>query len=329
VRLQCYRGTGAPRYSLVPSVRPAWYLTLGGHLSKITRSKKQACASAQLAQAPSQTDKVREMTMLSTQAVKRITATLTTVGLTACGTPTIQSIRHNTIPTSPTASPDRKEEIREFNRIVLNRPSSGFTVSGRGTCGAIRILFGDGSSQEVRPADLATGVQVGHTYTGWGGPKKVTAETVSDCFGRTSTEVTVEPTFKAIGIGAAGVTTACNALAGVPPVRKGSRVTVGDASNGQAKINVGGFVERGIDGSPEVALGPPFRFPFPGLKAHSLVLRINDSSGSSQVEQGGEGKSFVARFTGPLELCINDDNLIDNRGAWGVKVEVDERGAEP
>lgn len=265
--------------------------------------------------------------MQTIQTAKRVVAVLLTTALAACNA--IQSIRHDTYAISETLTKDRKDELRERNRIVLNRPGSSFTISGRGTCGKIRVLFGDGTSQEVSPADLATGVHVGHIYTGWGGPKKVTAETVQDCIGRTSGEVTVEPTVKAVGIGASGVTTACNTLPGMPPVRQGSRVTVGDASEGRAKINMGGFVERGIDGSPEVALGPPFRFPFPGLKAHSLVLRINGSSGSSQVEQGGEGKSFVARHTGPLELCINDDNLIDNRGAWGVKVEVDERGAEP
>jgi len=268
--------------------------------------------------------------MHKVETVKRVLVVLSTAILTACNTPAIQSIRHNTAATSPTLSPDRNADIRESNRIVLNRPSSGFIVSGRGTCGRIRVLFGDGTSQEVSPADLAAGVGLGHTYTGWGGAKKVTAETVSDCLGRTSTEVTVQPTFRAVAIGAAGVTTACNALAGVPPVRQGSRVTVGDASNGQATISMGGFVPpRGIDGSPEVALGPPFTFPFPGFKAHSLVLRINSSSGNSQVEQGGVGKSFVARLTGPLELCINDDNLFDNTGVWGVTIEVDERGAEP
>jgi hypothetical protein len=267
--------------------------------------------------------------MQKKQTVMRIAAMLSTATLAACSTPAIHSIKHNTRALTPTLSPDRKEDVREFNRIVLNRPSSGFTVSGRGVCGKIRVLFGDGTSQEVGPADLATGVGVGHTYTGWGGPKKVTAETVSDCMGRTSTEVMVEPTFKAVGMGATGLTSACNVLAGVPPLRQGSRVTVGDASNGQAKMNMGGFVPpRGIDGSPEVALGPPFTFPFPGLKAHSLVLRINSSNGSSQIEQGGIGKSFVVRNTGPLELCINDDNIFDNTGAWGVTLEVDERGAE-
>lgn len=242
--------------------------------------------------------------MQKKQTVMRIAAMLSTATLAACSTPAIQSIKHNTRALTPTLSPDRKEDVREFNRIVLNRPSSGFTVLGRG-------------------------VGVGHTYTGWGGPKKVTAETVSDCLGRTSTEVVVEPTFKAVGMGATGLTSACNVLAGVPPLRQGSRVTVGDASNGQAKMGMGGFVPpRGIDGSPEVALGPPFTFPFPGLKAHSLVLRINSSNGSSQIEQGGIGKSFVVRNTGPLELCINDDNIFDNTGAWGVTLEVDERGAE-
>ena len=252
--------------------------------------------------------------MQTKQFVKLIASALTTVGLTACNTPSIQSIYHKN---------------SSINTFFLNRPGSSFIVLGRGTCGKIRVLFGDGTSQEVSPADFGTGVEVAHTYKGWGGPKKVTAETVLNCLGRTSTEVTVEPTFYSLGFGMERLASACNVLPSAPPVRKGSRVTVNDASGGQAKVNVGFLLRRGIDGSPEVALGPPFRFPFPGLKAHSLVLRISDRSGISQVEQGGEGKSFVARFTGPLEMCINDDDLTDNSGAWGVKIAVDERGAEP
>lgn len=268
--------------------------------------------------------------MRTTRGVTHITAVLAASAAAACTAPTIESIRHHTEATSTTLSPDRNNEIRERNRIVLDRDGTSFIISGRGTCGRIRVLFGDGTSQELGPAAVGAGVSVGHTYAGWGGPKKVTVETVADCVGRTSTEVTVEPTFKAVGINATVVRTACVALPGVPPIRQGTRVTVGDASNGQATIRMGGFVPpRGIDGSPEEALGPPFTFPFPGLKAHSLVLRIIDSRGGVQVEQGGEGRSFVARVTGPLEACINDDNLFDNQGAWGVKVDVDERGAEP
>lgn len=116
--------------------------------------------------------------MQTIQIAKRVAVVLFTAALTACNTPAIQSVRHNTAATSPTLTPDRNAEIRESNRIVLDRPGSSFTISGRGTCGKIRVLFGDGTSQEVSPANLATGVQVGHTYMGWGGPKKVTAETV-------------------------------------------------------------------------------------------------------------------------------------------------------
>ena len=84
------------------------------------------------------------------------------------------------------------------------------------------------------------------------------------------TEVTVEPTFKAVGVGSTGLTTACKVLAGVPPpLRQGSRVTVGDASNGQAKMSMGGVPPRGIDGSPEVALGPPF------LLHHCHQIRVH------------------------------------------------------
>jgi hypothetical protein len=76
----------------------------------------------------------------------------------------------------------------------------------------------------------------------------------------------------------------------------------------------------GIGGKPQSIAGS--RFPFPGLREFSLVLRIG-----TQVEQGGFNVSFVANQTAPLELCMNDDLLSDNSGAWGVFLTVDESTA--
>ena len=61
---------------------------------------------------------------------------------------------------SPTLTPDRRAEVLDRNRIVLNRPGASFTVSGRGTCGRIRVLLGDGTSVGLRMNDSRGSSQV-------------------------------------------------------------------------------------------------------------------------------------------------------------------------
>jgi hypothetical protein len=256
-------------------------------------------------------------------AVFRTSAFLICVGaMSACDAPAIQKVEHVTIPITNTSSPDAKESIREANKIVLGRAGTTFKVSGRGTCGKIRVRFGDTQSTEITAPDLAAGVSVPHTYSGWGGPKKVTAETVEDCIGTASTRVTVEPVSKSLAV-LMPVVSACSAVPNVPLVRAGSVVTARALNSPENLINFNAVIARGIDGSPEVALGPPFTFPFPGLKAHSLVWRVGQ-----QVEQGGNGKSFTVQRTGPLEMCVNDDVMGDNTGGWGIAISVDETNAE-
>jgi hypothetical protein len=53
-----------------------------------------------------------------------------------------------------------------------------------------------------------------------------------------------------------------------------------------------------------------------------MVLRVG-----TQVEQGGTNVMITTNQVGALEVCVNDDNLADNSGAWGVHVEVDESAA--
>jgi hypothetical protein len=250
------------------------------------------------------------------------TLALSCLTLAACDAGVIQSVEHYQTPVYEGLSPDRKAEIREGNRLVRDRPGARFVVKGRGECGAIRVRFGDGESVEIRPVDFNTEVSVPHTYTGWSGPKKLTAESVENCIGQVSSTVNVETAPLRIAMFGRAAS-ACTPVPSFPPVRAGSRVTVDAISNPEMMISFNGVIKRGIDGSPEVALGPPFNFPFPGLKAHSLVLRIG-----TQVEQGGKGRSFVANQTGPLEFCINDDVLGDNNGGWGIALTVDETGAE-
>ena len=250
------------------------------------------------------------------------TLALSCLTLAACTAGTIQSVEHSQWPIYEGLAPDRKAELRERNRLVRDRPGAEFVIKGRGECGAIRVRFGDGTSTEVRPANFDGEVSVPHTYTGWSGPKKLTAESVENCIGQVSSTVSVEPAQLKIAMFGRPAS-ACSPVTGFPPVRAGSRVSVDAITNPESMISFNGVIKRGIDGSPEVALGPPFAFPFPGLKAHSLVIRIG-----TQVEQGGKGRSFVANQTGPLEFCINDDVMGDNNGGWGIALTVDETGAE-
>jgi len=63
------------------------------------------------------------------------------------------------------------------------------------------------------------------------------------------------------------------------------------------------------------------RFPFPGLKEFSLVLRVG-----TQVVQGGTNMSFISTDAGKLEICLNDSTPEDNAGGYEIDIRVDELG---
>lgn len=222
---------------------------------------------------------------------------------------------------------DRVAEINERNRLIQDRPQQ-FRITGTGTCGRIRVHFGDGASTVIWNPNLewdgsiGTGAVVNHTYVSgpgkWRGPKTVRAEPVSNCMGGASTEVTVLPPEMRIAVAQPSAT--CTA---VGQVRAGTVVTARPLNNPELKIRFSAFESRGIDGAPDAALGPPFTFPFPGLRAYSLVYRVG-----IQVGQGGTGVPFTVTADGPLELCINDDLPTDNSGGWGIALLVDERNAQ-
>ncbi len=74
------------------------------------------------------------------------------------------------------------------------------------------------------------------------------------------------------------------------------------------------------NGKPgSVATAPDY--PFPGLRAFSLVLRLGQ-----QVVQGGTDVRFTAAETGSLESLVNDGNVTDNAGGYQIDVRVDQLG---
>ena len=109
----------------------------------------------------------------------------------------------------------------------------------------------------------------------------------------------------------------------IGPVRAGTVISAAPVSNPERKITFSAFSIYGISGAPGSTASADF--PFPDLRAYSLVFRVGGPGG--QVGQGGTSTPFTVARDGELELCINDDLPSDNFGAWGILLSVDERGA--
>jgi len=204
---------------------------------------------------------------------------------------------------------------------------------GLETCSLAKVDFGDGDSVTI--PDIAFGragatqpSSVHHTYRGWPGPKTITAEGVTNCSGRVTRSIHVfTPQWASGGywedfmLAYAPGPTTCAPISGMPALRPNTIVNIMQDPSPLSVIDFGcPFCTFGIDGDP----GPlaPSWFPFPGLRKYSLVLRVG-----AQQEQGANGASFRTRQTGPLEICVNDDVLSDNRGGWGIIISVDESNA--
>lgn len=109
----------------------------------------------------------------------------------------------------------------------------------------------------------------------------------------------------------------CNPVPNLPTLRPGLTVTVVDIGRTQMDIGCCHLPSQtvgiaGIFGTS--AKNPPF--PFAGFREYSMVMQL----GAQQVAPG----TFTTNQAGTLEICINDDNLADNSGAWGVNIRVDE-----
>lgn len=219
-----------------------------------------------------------------------------------------------------------------------------FQVSGQGKCGTIGVNYGDGALVNTNGNFylFTPGlIYFAHEYTtqrplgprAWPGPRTVHAYSVSNCVGeaRMPLNVLIERTnaagqvefFPAFRVGLAPTAMACNVLSNTRPIRKGSTVSITEIP-GSPMINFGcafnGCTNNTAGNSGATHPG----FPFPGLRRHSLVLRIVSASGETQEEQGQPITRFVANVDGPLEFCVNDTVLSDNSGAWALDVSVDE-----
>jgi hypothetical protein len=207
-----------------------------------------------------------------------------------------------------------------------------FSVFGTGFC-TVRVDFGDGTPVVESPSaiDLARSWDVHHVYyQSWPGPKTVRAESVSTpTYPCSGTATVAHRVFeRADGnerwdVALALPSRMCYEVpGGLPPLRIFTKVTVSATRTPQVDFGClhGGCVYD-PDGKP--GSSAPSRFPFPGFREFSLVLRVG-----GQLQQGGVNEStFRTRQAGSLELCLNDDRPRDNGGGWEVHLSVDESQA--
>jgi hypothetical protein len=209
--------------------------------------------------------------------------------------------------------------VRDHYNSQRGQPME-FTVTGTGKCTMLQLNWGDGQPPfQANNVDFDAnplGMKFSHAYNGWGGKKTVTAQGVTNCVGTAQTEISVFPPF-ALALYQPGPT-ACSVVPNGPPVVANSTVHITTNPDPAVRINFGCFLGGCVyDANGEPNSVAPADYPFPGLHKYSLVIRIG-----TQVVQGGTDVFFTATQSGPLEVCVNDNVLSDNTGAWGIFIDV-------
>jgi hypothetical protein len=203
-----------------------------------------------------------------------------------------------------------------------NLPPStpGFRLQGDGVCGKISIDFGDGTApKEVADYDFSAPSTIAHQYKGWGGKKTVKVGSVEQCTG--TAQMTFEPPNlpHPFNLGYAQPRpTACDPVPNMPALRKNTVVKI---TTGPTVIDFGlGGGVWNANGRNDIVTDPSL--PGPGMRALSLIVKVG-----TQTVQGGVNFTFTTNQAGILQVCVNDSNLSDNSGAWGLIIDVDESAA--
>jgi hypothetical protein len=225
---------------------------------------------------------------------------------------------------------------------VTNTQPVTVRVWGEGKCDSVGVRMGDGSSRfsngpfDFGRAGALTPLEVTYTYAlAWPGIKTIHAFSANNCLGEAretlqvmrklntdvhaDIRVALTQPFVAPGV----PLTSCALVPGVRGLRTNTKVTMTANPDPAVRIFFGcPFCTFGVEGEPGSVA--PATFPFSGLAKYSLVLRVG-----SQVVPGSSRVAFTTNQPGPLEVCVNDDVLTDNTGAWGLTFTVDESQATP
>ena len=225
-------------------------------------------------------------------------------------------------------NPEGQINVLTSIELIPEPPPGGpggfaFAVNGVGKCETLHIDWGDGVVQSVYNHDLRQKSPIFHDFAGWGGGKTITAFAVSGCEGTARTNIEIAPGKVRVPF-QAGPTTCMPvpnqpSLAGRTLIHITTIPLTGEYSYGIDFGCPAGGCRYNADGKP--GSSAPARFPFPGLREFSLVIRIG-----TDIFQGGTNVQFTTTRTAPLELCLNDDNLADNKGGYNIDITADQLG---
>lgn len=218
-------------------------------------------------------------------------------------------------------------------------------IWGEGKCDSVGLKTGDGDTLfgpyqfDFGKAGATVPIELTHTYAlAWPGIKTLHAYSASNCLGeafetirvmrKNGTAIHADFTlaFAQPPVGVFGQPIGpgpCSFVPNVRPLRTNTKISVTTNPDPNIKINFGcalGGCIYGADG--EQGSMAPSTFPFKDFAKYSLILKVG-----SQIVQGGSRVAFTTNQAGPLEVCVNDDVLSDNTGAWGITFAVDESQA--
>ena len=222
---------------------------------------------------------------------------------------------------------------QSFCDVVRHDETATFTVRGKGLCKVARLNFGDGEFVDANDLDFDTGPWVVyHNYEGWPGRKTAAAEGVTNCTGKATQAMQVSKNAAHGEVWNVGIAdpfsdpincfnVPLGAGATMPPLRPNTTVTASAQTTPLIQFGCIGGCAFNPDGRMGTVAAAPE--PFPGMRELSLVWRVG-----TQVVQGGTASvTFVTQQPGPLEICVNDRKMSDNRGGWEVNILVDESRA--
>lgn len=230
---------------------------------------------------------------------------------------------------------------------VLDTQPVTIRVWGQGKCDSVGVEMGDGTTLfspwgvDFGAQGASVPLELTYKYAdgaAWPGLKTIHAYSNSNCIGEARTTIQV---MRKIGHDvrsdlpftlaqpysfANGITPGPCILAfdqhQVGALRPNTKVTVTAKPDPNNKIDFGCLgCSFGVDGEAGSSAAAPL--PFVGKAKYSLVLRLG-----SKTFQGGSQTSFTTTNKAALEICVNDDNLQDNTGAWNFTISVDESQAQ-
>ncbi len=207
--------------------------------------------------------------------------------------------------------------------IAMGTMPVTIVVNGSGKCREMEIDWGDMSKDTQQYVDLASHPTFKHSFAGGGG-KTVTITAKTGCEGKVRTRFVVEPSVFRLGFAQVQKPTAttCRQVPNIQTVSPNTLVRITTLpATGVTGINFGCPFGCWYDADGRSGSTADSRFPFPGFREYSLVLKVGLDK-----FQGGTNTTFVAKRSGLLEVCLNDFDMTNNSGGYQINIRQDQLG---